>query len=513
MRETGYFRRPAQGPHLYGPVGRQGQMGQRSVEDMVVNNIEIFLRDFGKELEGDNAAVFAGAGLSRPAGFVDWKNLLRQTALDLGLDVDKEYNLVALAQYHCNERCGNRAHLNEILLEEFSKDAEITANHRILARLPIHTFWTTNYDKLIEWALEDAGKRADVKYTVEQLALTRPRRDAVVYKMHGDIEHPDSAVLTKDDYERYHLSRAPFVSALTGDLVSRTFLFLGFSFTDPNLDYVLGRIRATYEKNMRAHYCFMKRLDEGECPDRDTFQYRVRQQEFFINDLKRFNIYTVLLDRYDQTTEVLGRLERNYKAKTVFISGAIAAWDEVWPRDRARDFAKALSRRLVDKGYRVVCGFGQGVGSAVISGALEHIYAKKRGKMEDQLVLRPFPHDSGRDDYADLLRRYREDMADYAGVAVFLFGNKERDGQIVLSDGVEQEFEICHDKGLAVLPVGATGAMAEKLWGRMMENLKAYFPQNTEKFRDPLVTLGNRAAEPDTLINAVFQVLDLWGRG
>lgn len=83
------------------------------------------------------------------------------------------------------------------MLDKFSRDAEITPNHRILARLPISTYWTTNYDKLVEKALEDAGKRPDVKYTDDQLALTVPHRDAVVYKMHGDISEPAKAVLIK----------------------------------------------------------------------------------------------------------------------------------------------------------------------------------------------------------------------------------------------------------------------------------------------------------------------------
>ena len=34
---------------------------------------EQFIRDFTKELRSNNAAIFAGAGLSIPAGFVDWK--------------------------------------------------------------------------------------------------------------------------------------------------------------------------------------------------------------------------------------------------------------------------------------------------------------------------------------------------------------------------------------------------------------------------------------------------------
>jgi hypothetical protein len=48
--------------------------------------------------------------------------------------------------------------------------------------------------------------------------------------MHGDIDRPDEAVVTKDDYEKYSRDREPFITALAGDLVKKTFLFLGFSF-------------------------------------------------------------------------------------------------------------------------------------------------------------------------------------------------------------------------------------------------------------------------------------------
>ena len=358
--------------------------------------VEAFLRDYSKEVEEGNAAVFIGAGLSIPAGFVDWRKLLKTFAQDIGLDVEKEHNLVAVAQYYCNERFGNRSDISRVLLEEFTEDTEPTTSHRILARLPIFTYWTTNYDKLIERALEDVGKRADVKYNIEQLTLTLPRRDAVIYKMHGDISSPGDTVLIKDDYEKYHVTNQAFVTALTGDLISKTFLFAGFSFSDPNIDYVLSRIRASYIKNMRSHYCFMKLLDDKDYPDAETLTYRSRQQALFINDLRRFNINTVPLRSYEQIAEVLGRLERIHKIKTVFISGAAQEWG-TWPVDRAREFTRRLSKTLVEKEYRVISGFGRGVGSAVISGALEQIYSQRRSKVADQLILRPFPSSKAHD--------------------------------------------------------------------------------------------------------------------
>ena len=49
--------------------------------------------------KGWTATPFIGAGLSRSSGFADWKRLLRGIPMDLGLDVDCETDLVAVAQY------------------------------------------------------------------------------------------------------------------------------------------------------------------------------------------------------------------------------------------------------------------------------------------------------------------------------------------------------------------------------------------------------------------------------
>lgn len=113
------------------------------------------LSNFSKELRSGDAALFIGAGLSRSSGFVDWKELLRGLASDLNLDVDKESDLVALAQYHVNKR-GGRGHINQLLIDEFTKDSTLTENHRLIATLPVHTIWTTNYDELLEISLERA---------------------------------------------------------------------------------------------------------------------------------------------------------------------------------------------------------------------------------------------------------------------------------------------------------------------------------------------------------------------
>lgn len=36
-----------------------------------------------------------------------------------------------------------------------------------------------------------------------------------------------------------------------GEMCSKTFLFLGYSFSDPNIHHILARIRKVYDKNAK----------------------------------------------------------------------------------------------------------------------------------------------------------------------------------------------------------------------------------------------------------------------
>lgn len=470
--------------------------------------IERFIREFSKEIEENNAAVFAGAGLSVGAGYVDWRKLLKPIAEELNLDVEREHDLVGLAQYHVNEAGGNRGKLNRLLIEEFSRQARLTENHRLLARLPISVFWTTNYDNLIERALEQEGKRPDVKHEVKQLQLTKAGRDAVVYKMHGDADHPADAVLTKDDYERYHHDRQLFLTALSGDLVSMTFLFLGLSFSDPNLDYILSRVRIWLGKNVRQHYAILRRIQKRDVRGKAAYEYAARRQELFINDLKRFGIKALLIDDYADVTRILSRLYELHRGRSILISGSAHEYGR-WDRDSAEALVSRISRELVANGYRIVSGFGLGVGSAVITGALEKIYSDSDLSVDERMVLRPFPQTAqpGKS-RAQLYTHYREDLVSLAGTAIFVFGNRLHRGKIVDAPGVEEEFDIAVRNGLTVIPIGATGYAAKTLWTRISDDFDRYFPK-TQGLKRAFARLGKEDADEDTIVSAL---LDLLGR-
>jgi len=463
-----------------------------------------------KELAEGNLAVFAGAGLSRSAGFVDWKSLLKPIADDLDLDVEREWDLVTLAQYHANANATNRSKLNQILVTEFSLGVAPTENHEILTRLPIQTYWTTNYDKLIENALERNGKVPDVKYTNKQLATTRPKRDAVVYKMHGDVDHSSEAVLIRDDYERYHVKMQPFITALSGDLIAKTFLFLGFSFTDPNLEYILSRVRIQFAQDQRQHYCILRKASRLEGEDLAEFEYRQRKEDLFKHELLRVGIKAVYVDEFSEITDILREIERRHKRKTIFISGAAHDYSP-WTESEAEQFVYKLSKAISKEHYRVISGFGLGVGSAVISGVLEQTIMNGGRLDNDQLVLRPFPQSqSGERSLPELWTEYRRNMLAHAGVALFLFGNKlDRSGAVVPSSGMREEFDIAVANGLFVIPVGITGSISADLWKELIITYDESKHDQGKKITPLLHELGTQGSDLERAHDIILSLLPL----
>ncbi|MFD2914111.1 SIR2 family protein [Psychroserpens luteus] len=470
----------------------------------------LFINEFVKKLRNGNAAIFSGAGLSVAAGFVNWKQLLKDIAIELELDIDKELDLISLAQYHVNTK-RSKSQLNKKILEEFIEDVEPTENHRILSRLPINTFWTTNYDTLLEDTLKNFNKIVDVKHEVKQLSNTRHKRDAVVYKMHGDVDHSSDAIITKDQYEKYYITHGPFITALSGDLITKTFLFIGFSFTDPNLDYILSRIRVNFgEDNNNHHYCFLRKIKFGEkgCESKADFEYQTRKQVLMIDDLKRFSVNAILVEEYQDITTILSKIETRYKRNSIFISGSAEEYGE-WGRLRAMKLIHKLSAKLIAKNYRVVNGFGWGIGSAVINGALEQIYSNPKKYSEDQLVMKPFPQfATGEKDLPELWQDYRTKMISLTGISIYCFGNKfDKKGKYIINaDGVKAEFEIALKQGCMPIPLGSTGYISNVLWKIVMDKFEDIYGKNKEIEEEIKVLEKEQNAEK--VIQSVVRIID-----
>ena len=143
--------------------------------------------------------------------------------------------------------------------------------------------------------------------------------------------------------------------------------------------------------------------------------------------------------------------------------------------DQAKDLLHSLSANLVKNNNHITSGFGLGVGSYVINGALEVGY-KKNLKTNNYLTLRPFPQkESGNKTIYELWNEYRIDILKNNGISIFVFGNKLENDDIVMADGILKEFEIALKHGLYIIPISSTGYAAEEIMKKIEDDVETYW--------------------------------------
>ncbi|RVU62977.1 hypothetical protein BM74_17590 [Bacillus thuringiensis] len=419
---------------------------------MIVNKREKknFVNSYVRALNNGRAAIFAGAGVSIPSGGISWSDLLREEAESIGLDISKENDLISVAQYIYNES-GTKQTITSLLKNKIAREGKINKNHEIIRSLPIRKIWTTNYDDFLEKAYLDANKVIDVKKSIEDIATEIDFSETTIYKMHGDIGIPSSTVLLKDDYEIYDKKNELFTKTLQTDLLSNTFLFIGFSFDDPNLESILSKVRIMLEGNPRRHYCLLKKISKND-PEFDNFLGKTG------NDALK----------------------------------------------QADKFCEKLGEALFTEGFEISSGFGLGVGRNVVTGVLIQESLLNHTRVGSQLVIRPFPTQQTIPEK----RVYREKILSECGVTICVFGNKKISGGNELQDspGVEEEAEIAGELGQLVLPIGSTGYVAKKVWEEQLGKITTTFSENP-KILESYNNLNNPNQSIDQLIDDILIIL------
>lgn len=428
-------------------------------------NRSIFINDVTKEILNQSAALFLGAGVSMGSGFSDWKTLMSDICLELELDIKKENDMISIAQYYQN-RIRNRHKLNQKIIDEFDSKAQGSELLSILCQLPISSIWTTNYDKLIEKEYDNLNRILDVKIRQKDLAISKPNREATLFKIHGDISEPDKAVITRDDYERFDVDKALFVKYLTSELVSKSFIFVGYSFNDPNFNQILSKIRIELLENKRNHYYIVKK--ETDC-------YEKIRQKLKIDDLLEYGIQTLEIDNYDELVDIFNEIRHNVYKKSVFISGSAAEYVNSIGEPETKQLITNLTENLILNDYTVVNGHGLGVGEYVVRGIVNGL-ADKSNVPNNPYVIKVFPQSIAKEKTKkELWTALRENLISQCRTAVFLLGNKNVKGEILLANGMIEEFEIALKYRLNIILLSETGyqtkVLADKQTSECYENV------------------------------------------
>ncbi|ARU51101.1 hypothetical protein CBR64_05950 [Cellulosimicrobium cellulans] len=225
-------------------------------------------RTLGARAARGDLALFFGAGVSIAAGLPSWSQLLTDLVAKLDLDSDVRERIrelgpleqaeliqVALADRSARARSDAQKALGVRVASIIrAASARPSLSHALLASMRVREAATTNYDQLYEQAVTAAGGPTDgLRADIDQLPWDRTStRRPWLLKMHGDVEHPDSIVLSRSSFVHYDNRWKPVGSLVQSLMMTKHLLVVGASMTDDNLlrfAYEVAGLRASVEKH------------------------------------------------------------------------------------------------------------------------------------------------------------------------------------------------------------------------------------------------------------------------
>jgi hypothetical protein len=425
---------------------------------------ELFLKEFPESLAEETAAIFVGAGVSMAAGYPSWKRLLRDIGKEMGVSSDDVSDLAALAQWHIRRSSG-ATKIRQVIRDEIGVEKPLPLTLDVIARLPVRHIWTTNYDRLIERAFSTLGRPLDSISAPADLAL-KPRAGAArLYKMHGTVDRLDDLVISTDDYELFRSKRGAFLPLLQAHLSSLSMLFVGLSFTDPNVRHVLSLIREAFTEAPPEHFAIVRPPHKDDYSTPEEYKARLTQHDLWTDDLQRYGLRAVEIASYEEVPKLLKEVERKLAQRRVWVSGSWPVGVDGGPRaEFVHQVSYALGRALGDAGLTVVNGSGLLIGSGVVSGFLASLQQSGSWDLDRRLIARPFPQPlHGKEPDRKQWAMLRAELGRLSGIVVFIGGKKMVDGGIVEADGVHEERKIADENGSFLLPIGATGGASKRI--------------------------------------------------
>lgn len=426
-----------------------------------------FLSRFAPQLREGNAAVMCGAGVSVPSNLPDWKELLEEARTELGLNDDFE-NLSLLATYYVSTVDGGRARLTKMIKTRLAEERyEPNAVHRALWGLPVPYLWSLNFDNLLEAAYkEKTGRLPRVIQSDEQMQGTLARgADSALVKIHGGVDQLDesggrSLVITRDDFDDYLMNYPRTWSRLLADFYTKSLLFVGISFADPNMQTMLRLVRQADKNVTQQHYAVVRAPGPAATPESHALH------ELQLADLRRGGVEPVELDDYGALPALLDRAAVLARPPVVMVSGSMP---EGGPHDT---FLEALGTLLASAPQRLSVVHGGSESIQILPTRFaEHL--ERMGRYQDNEIVQVrrsepvleatvtqrrlgtivFP---GTDRAA-----VRRDLCSRAAVCIVIGGQEH----------TREEVEECHRQGIRVIPIpiglpsaGEPTAYSQTLW-------------------------------------------------
>lgn len=287
-------------------------------------------RELGVRARDGDLALFLGAGVSMSAGLPGWGDLLSELRVRAGIGSEA---LESLRDSPLDQAELISMRLGDELAPEVrrivGRAKQVSLAHSLLAGLGCREVVTTNYDQLYENAVQATGQSRPTVIPWEPVQPGQPW----ILKMHGEVNRPETVVLTRRSFVRYDANFRPAGSLLQALMMTRHLLIVGTSMTDDNVirlalevdhfisrDHSFGTFIDVSEPSARSEL-WNSRFRWVRC-DGDGTVARVRTMEILLDAVAMYAVsdaswllderFSGLLESSDQSaaTDVRGVLSR-----------------------------------------------------------------------------------------------------------------------------------------------------------------------------------------------------------
>lgn len=210
-----------------------------------------------EKIRNNDVILWVGSGFSLYSGMPrvsDIKNEILSKCDENEREVLGEIqNLPEFCQTFVEMRNQSKQELLSSLTKLIDIEPKSLKYHRLLSEVPqLDTIITTNYDKLFESAY-GKGKLLPI---VQSKNFPYSQDDKTkLYKIHGDIDQPDSILITQDDYnEFFHNLNNPLWNKIKTLVAEKTILFIGFSYSDQNVDFLINSVARELGPHMKESF-------------------------------------------------------------------------------------------------------------------------------------------------------------------------------------------------------------------------------------------------------------------
>lgn len=191
--------------------------------------------------DDNSLAIFVGAGISKTSDTKSfklplWSDLIEKFKKELNVLSETDYLKIAQLYYLA---FGEFAYYKKI--KKYFPDYITPSNiHKLIFEINPHIIITTNWDNILERAIEENAYIYDLVCSDKDLVKSTLQNKLI--KMHGDFKN-HNIVFKEDDYINYQHNFPLIENYVKSILSTHTVLFLGYSYSDMDLKQIVKWIQ------------------------------------------------------------------------------------------------------------------------------------------------------------------------------------------------------------------------------------------------------------------------------